>query len=130
MTESEIEPEFAKMNGLIPAVVQDINTGTVLMVAFMNKAAWDMTRKTGLATYFSRSRNTLWVKGKTSGHLQRVREIRLDCDNDTVLLKVEQAGGAACHTGYYSCFYKRIEPDDTLSIPDPPVFDPREVYRK
>jgi phosphoribosyl-AMP cyclohydrolase len=119
---------FKKMGGLIPAIVQDYKTGDVLMLAFMNQAAWDQTLKTGRATYFSRTRKVLWVKGLTSGHIQRVKEIRVDCDNDTVLLKVEQVGGAACHTGYASCFFKKVE-DGTLVHVGQPVFDPKEVYQ-
>ncbi|MFO7715380.1 phosphoribosyl-AMP cyclohydrolase [Desulfosarcina sp.] len=119
---------FKKMGGLIPAIVQDYKTGDVLMLAFMNQAAWEQTLKTGRATYFSRTREVLWVKGLTSGHIQRVKEIRVDCDNDTVLLKVEQVGGAACHTGYASCFFKKVE-DGTLVHVGQPVFDPKEVYQ-
>jgi len=118
------------MNGLIPAVVQDDESGEVLMLAFMNQAAWDATLSTGLATYYSRSRNELWVKGKTSGNLQKVKEIRIDCDNDTVLLKVEQIGGAACHTGHKSCFFRKYEKDGTLTVVGKPLFDPKEVYKQ
>ncbi len=124
-----IELNFEKMNGLIPAIAQDEITGEVLMLAFMNRAAWEETLKTGLATYYSRTRNTLWVKGLTSGHIQRVKEIRVDCDDDTVLLRVEQVGGAACHAGYASCFYRSVE-DGALVTGGPPVFDPKEVYKK
>ncbi len=124
------EIDFKKMNGLIPAVVQDDESGEVLMLAFMNQAAWDATLSTGLATYYSRSRNELWVKGKTSGNLQKVKEIRIDCDNDTVLLKVEQIGGAACHTGHKSCFFRKYEKDGTLTVVGKPLFDPKEVYKQ
>ncbi|MDL2274670.1 phosphoribosyl-AMP cyclohydrolase [Desulfosarcina sp. OttesenSCG-928-G10] len=124
-----IELDFDKMGGLVPAIAQDATTGEVLMLAFMNKAAWEETLKTGNATYYSRSRDTLWVKGLTSGHVQHVREIRVDCDNDTVLLKVDQVGGAACHTGYASCFYRKVE-NNALTTIGQPVFDPREVYGK
>ena len=123
-----MELKFDKMGGLVPAIVQDNDTGEVLMLAFMNADAWRRTLETGLATYYSRSRDTLWVKGKTSGNVQKVREIRVDCDDDTVLLKVEQVGGAACHTGYRSCFYKKIE-DGSVRIIGEPVFDPKEVYK-
>ncbi len=122
-----IELDFTKMGGLAPAIVQDNETGEVLMLAFMNQAAWDATLKTGKATYYSRSRNQLWVKGETSGHVQLVKEIRMDCDNDTVLLKVEQLGGAACHKGYKSCFYRKVD-NDTLTVTEKPVFDPKTVY--
>ena len=120
--------DFAKTGGLIPAIVQDFSTGEVLMMAYMNPAAWEATLATGNATYYSRSRQCLWVKGETSGHTQRVREVRIDCDSDTVLLKVEQLGGAACHTGYRSCFYKKIENEAIVEV-GKPVFDPKEVYR-
>ncbi|MGV8078866.1 MAG: phosphoribosyl-AMP cyclohydrolase [Syntrophales bacterium] len=122
------EPDFDKGQGLIPAVVQDAGTGEVLMVAYMNRLAWRKTLETGIATYWSRSRNTLWVKGETSGNTQKVHEVFIDCDNDTVLLKVEQAGGAACHTGYRSCFYRRISRDG-MEIVGERIFDPKEVYR-
>ncbi len=91
--------DFKKCGGLVPTIVQDFQTGEVLMLAFMNEEAWRETLTTGKATYWSRTRQELWVKGKTSGHVQRVKEIRIGCDNDTVLLKVEQVGQAACHTG-------------------------------
>ncbi len=123
-----IDLNFEKMGGLIPAIAQDDKTGAVLMLAFMNRAAWEATLETGLATYYSRTRDTLWVKGLTSGHIQHVKEIRVDCDNDTVLLKVEQVGGAACHTGYASCFYQRVEDGALVSVGEP-VFDPKEVYK-
>jgi phosphoribosyl-AMP cyclohydrolase len=121
--------DFEKMGGLIPAIAQDVKTGEVLMLAYMNQAAWEETLKTGRATYYSRTRATLWVKGLTSGHIQHVKEIRVDCDNDTVLLKVEQVGGAACHTGYASCFFKRFEDGALVSVGQP-VFDPKEVYKE
>jgi len=123
-----IKLDFEKVNGLIPAIVQDDETGEVLMLAFMNQEAWEATLSTGLATYYSRSRKELWVKGKTSGNLQKVKEIRIDCDNDTVLLKVEQIGGAACHTGYKSCFYRKVE-NREIKIMGKPVFDPKDVYK-
>ncbi len=124
-----IKLDFEKLGGLVPVVTQDYYTGEVLMVAFMDEEAWEKTLETGLATYHSRTRNTLWVKGKTSGHVQHVKEIRIDCDDDTVLLKVDQIGGAACHTGHRSCFYKKIE-DGKIKIIGEPVFDPKEVYKK
>ena len=124
-----IELNFEKMGGLVPAIAQDVETGDVLMLAFMNREAWEETLKTGRATYYSRTRDTLWVKGLTSGHLQHVREIRVDCDTDTVLLKVEQVGGAACHTGYASCFYQQVRDGALVSV-GKPVFDPKEVYKK
>jgi phosphoribosyl-AMP cyclohydrolase len=125
-----IDLNFEKMDGLIPAVVQDFATGEVLMVGFMNQEAWETTLRIGKATFYSRTRNTLWTKGLTSGHVQLIKEIRIDCDDDTVLLKVEQVGGAACHTGYRSCFYKRVDSGQEIVIEGEPVFDPKEVYKK
>lgn len=124
-----IKLDFNKMNGLIPAIVQDYQNGDVLMLGFMDEKAWKETLSTGLATYYSRSRQTLWVKGKTSGNVQRVKEIRIDCDDDAVLLKVEQVGDAACHTGYRTCFYRKVEENGEISIIGKPVFDPKEVYK-
>lgn len=123
-----IELNFKKMGGLIPAIVQDDKTGEVLMLAFMNRNAWETTLATGKATYYSRTRQELWIKGKTSGNMQMVKEIRIDCDDDTVLLKVDQIGGAACHTGHKSCFYKKVE-DGAIRIIGKPVFNPEEVYK-
>ena len=123
-----VELKFDKMDGLIPAIVQDFETGEVLMLAYMNEPAWNHTLETGKATYFSRTRRRLWVKGESSGHVQRVREIRIDCDNDTVLLKVEQIGGAACHTGHRSCFFKKVD-GETTTVVGKPVFDPEKVYK-
>ncbi len=123
-----IELDFKKMGGLVPAVVQDYRSGEVLMLGFMNREAWQATLDTGRATFYSRTRDTLWVKGMTSGHVQLVKEILVDCDDDTVLLKVDQLGGAACHTGYRSCFYRRVR-DGRLETFGQPVFDPKEVYK-
>ena len=120
--------DFKKTGGLLPAIAQDHATGEILMLAFINQAAWETTLATGHATYWSRSRQELWTKGKTSGNLQLIREIRIDCDNDAVIYKVEQVGGAACHTGHRSCFYKKIE-DDKVIVTGEPVFDPKEVYK-
>jgi len=124
-----IELNFKKTGGLIPAIAQDYATGEILMLAYMNQEAFNATLSSDKATYYSRSRQTLWVKGETSGNVQQVKEIRIDCDNDTVLLKVEQIGGAACHTGHRSCFYKKIENGSIREIGEP-VFDPEEVYNK
>ncbi|MCG8634833.1 MAG: phosphoribosyl-AMP cyclohydrolase [Desulfobacterales bacterium] len=123
-----VELDFEKTNGLIPAIAQDAETGEVLMLAYMNEAAFNETLSSGKATYYSRSRNTLWKKGETSGHVQHVREIRVDCDHDTVLLKVEQVGGAACHKGYKSCFFKIVE-NNEYKIAEERVFDPEKVYK-
>jgi phosphoribosyl-AMP cyclohydrolase len=125
-----IDLDFSKLDGLVPAVVQDHETGEVLMVGFMNAQAWETTLSTGKATFYSRTRNTLWTKGLTSGNIQLVKEIRVDCDDDTVLLKVEQIGEAACHTGHRSCFFKRVVENREIEIVGRPLFDPKEVYRK
>ena len=103
------EPDFEKRGGLVPAIAQDATSGEILMVAYMNRAAWQHTLATGKATYWSTSRNALWVKGETSGHVQHVRELLVDCDADAILLRVEQVGGVACHEGYASCFFRREE---------------------
>ncbi|MGA3208934.1 MAG: phosphoribosyl-AMP cyclohydrolase [Syntrophales bacterium] len=123
-----IEIDFEKGSGLVPVIVQDVDTGEVLMLAYMNRDAWLKTRQTGKATYWSRSRNELWVKGETSGHIQIVEEILVDCDSDTVLLKVRQAGGAACHTGYRSCFFRRVVNGKTEVIGER-IFKPEDVYK-
>jgi len=123
-----IKLAFDKMNGLLPAIAQDFRTGEVLMLGFMDQSAWEKTLSTGKATYFSRTRQKLWTKGETSGHQQIVKEVRIDCDNDTVLLKVEQLGGGACHTGHRSCFYQ-IVTGNKIKIDGSPAFDPREVYK-
>jgi len=123
-----VKLDFKKNNGLIPAVVQDYRTGEVLMLAYMNEEAFEETLKTRKATYYSRSRKSLWIKGETSGHVQLVKEIRVDCDLDTILLKVEQVGHAACHKGYRTCFFSKLEEND-LKITESIVFDPDEVYK-
>jgi len=122
-----LEPDFEKGNGFIPAIVQDYITGEVLMLAYMNREAWLKTQETGKATYWSRSRNSLWIKGETSGHYQVVKEIRIDCDADAVLLKVQQTG-AACHTGYRSCFYRKIT-DGAFEIIGERLVNPEDVYK-
>jgi len=124
-----IQLDFKKTGGLIPAIAQDYATGEILMLAYMNQEAFDATLSSGKATYYSRSRQTLWIKGETSGNVQRVKEIRIDCDDDTILLKVEQLGGAACHTGHRSCFYKKLE-NGSIRVIGEPMFDPKEVYKK
>lgn len=124
-----IQLDFKKTGGLIPAIAQDHATGEILMLAYMNQKAFQATLSSGKATYYSRSRQTLWIKGETSGNVQLVKEIRLDCDNDTILLKVEQLGGAACHTGHRSCFFKKIE-NGSIRVIGEPMFDPKEVYKK
>lgn len=114
-------------NGLVPAIVQDAETDDVLMMAYMNAETLRKTLDTGRMTYWSRSREAEWVKGNTSGHVQHLKEARIDCDGDTLLFRVEQEGGA-CHTGYRSCFYRRVEEDDDLVEDGTAVFDPDEVY--
>ncbi|HEX5271493.1 MAG TPA: phosphoribosyl-AMP cyclohydrolase, partial [Gemmataceae bacterium] len=104
--------DFQKSGGLVPAIAQDADTGQVLMLAWMNREAYEETLRTGRACYFSRSRNKLWRKGEESGHVQEVREVYVDCDADTILLKVKQVGGAACHEGYPSCFFRKVEGDE------------------
>jgi len=123
----EFQINFQRGNGLIPAIVQDWKTGEVLMVAYMNDESWAKTRETGKVCFWSRSRRKLWLKGETSGNFQIVKEIYLDCDNDALLLKVEQIGGAACHTGHRSCFYRRVA-NGRLETVGERVFDPKEVY--
>ena len=122
--------DFTKSeDGLLPAIAQDWETGDVLMLAYVNEEAFRRTLETGKATYWSRSRNELWTKGLTSGNVQKVKEIFVDCDNDTVLLKVEQIGQAACHTGRRSCFYQKVA-DGKVEIVGEPLFDPKKVYGK
>jgi len=120
--------DFKKQGGLVPAIAQDSQTGEILMLAYMNAEAFEETLRTGRACYYSRSRNKLWRKGEESGNVQVIKEIRIDCDNDTLVLKVEQIGGAACHLGYRSCFFRRVE-DDRLIEDGLKVFDPKEVYK-
>lgn len=119
------QPDFSK--GLLPAIAQDSDSGEVLMLAYMNEDAWCKTLETGEAHYWSRSRKELWHKGGTSGNVQKVRSVRLDCDNDTILLLIEQIGGAACHTGKRSCFYRELKQGSVREC-SPQVFDPKKVY--
>ena len=123
------ELDFQKAGGIIPAVAQDHLTGEVLMLAYINPEAWQETLKTGQAVYYSRSRNRLWHKGEESGNIQIIKEILVDCDGDAVIFRVEQKGGAACHTGHRSCFYLKLE-NGTLIELNQPLFDPEKVYRK
>ena len=124
-----IKLQFEKLNGLLPVVIQDYQTNKVLMLAFMNKEAWQRTLKSGKATYYSRTKKAIWQKGETSGNVQLVKEVLIDCDNDTVLLKVKQVGSAACHTGYESCFYRKLERGKLKTI-GKKVFEPKEVYKQ
>lgn len=121
-------PNFRDADTLLPAIAQDIGSGRVLMLAYMNRDAWNATVASGEATYYSRSRKRLWKKGETSGNVQRVKQAYIDCDSDTILLQVEQVGGAACHEGYESCFFRRLEGDQWKVI-ETPIFNPDEVYK-
>ena len=121
--------QFEKGNGLLPAIAQDYETGDILMLAYINEEAWQKTIETGKAHYWSRSRNKLWLKGESSHHEQLIKEILVDCDEDTVIFKVEQLGGAACHKGYRSCFFRQVV-NEKFEIKGTPVFDPTEVYNK
>jgi phosphoribosyl-AMP cyclohydrolase len=119
---------FEKGNGLLPVIAQDWQSGQVLMLAYMNREAWEKTLATLKVHYWSRSRNELWFKGGTSGHVQEVKEIFIDCDGDTILLKVEQLGKGACHTGYKSCFFQKVKENGEIEIIGEKGFDPQEVY--
>ena len=129
MTADSITLDFPKQDGLVPVIVQDARDGTVLMLAYMNELAFRRTLETGKATYWSRSRNELWVKGESSGHTQDVEEVLVDCDDDTVLLRVRQRGDAACHLGYRSCFFRKAGAAG-LEVIAERVFDPDAVYKK
>ena len=124
-----IELDFSKGDGLLPAIAQDYRSGRVLMLAYINRASWEKCLETGEVHYWSRSRRELWHKGGTSGHEQKIREIYVDCDNDAVLFRIEQKGGAACHKGYESCFHNRVDRSGESTIVDEKVFDPEEVYK-
>ncbi len=116
-------------NGLLTAIARDAKTGKVLMVAFMNREALEKTLETKTAHYYSRSRQKLWLKGESSGHVQQIKHIYIDCDGDAVLMDIEQEG-AACHKGYYSCFYREIfSPDEEPKIVEDKIFDPEKVYK-
>jgi len=122
-----VKIDFNKGNGLIPVIIQDALTHEVLMLGYMNRESWQKTLETKRVSFWSRSRGKLWVKGETSGHTQEVKEIYLDCDGDTLLIKVNQIGGAACHTGFRSCFHLRHE-EGEWKVSGEKVFDPKEVY--
>ena len=122
-------PSFNDDNTLLPAIAQDAQTGDVLMLAYMNRAAWEETLASKEVVYYSRSRKRLWKKGESSGHIQKLKEAYVDCDGDTILLKVEQLGGAACHEGYKSCFF-RMKTESDWKIVGEKVFDPKEIYGK
>jgi len=120
--------DFAKLDGLVPAIVQDAASGEVLMLGFMNEQAYRETRASGQVTFFSRTRNKLWRKGEQSGHVLRVREVLVDCDADTVLVRAEAVGPGVCHEGYRTCFFRRLDPDGSTEIVDARAFDPAAVY--
>jgi len=122
-----MELKFDKTTGLLPAIVQESGTGKVLMLGFMNAESFEKTLATGNVTFFSRSRNKLWVKGESSGHVLKVEDIRVDCDSDAVLVVAEQLGPGTCHEGYRSCFFRRVE-DGKLVVAEPRAFDPKQVY--
>ncbi|MCF6237189.1 MAG: phosphoribosyl-AMP cyclohydrolase [Gammaproteobacteria bacterium] len=114
-------------DGLVPAIAQDEKTGQVLMFAWMNRDSLALTVKENYAVYWSRSRKKLWRKGESSGHQQKVKSIRIDCDRDVILITVEQVGGIACHTGRMSCFYQQLENNQWVAV-EPPIKDPKEIY--
>jgi phosphoribosyl-AMP cyclohydrolase len=122
--------DFEKLEGLLPAVVQDAASGEVLMVGFMNEEAYAATRESGEVTFYSRTRKKLWRKGETSGHRLVVREMRVDCDRDTLLLRVEAQGPGVCHEGFRTCFYRRVEEDGSLRVSEERTFSPEKVYGK
>ena len=130
MSESALQgPDFSKGDGLLPAIAQDAGTGDVLMLAYMNEESYAETLQSGRAVSFSRSRGKLWRKGEESGNVQQVQEICFDCDADTILLKVKQVGGAACHEGFRSCFFRKVT-SDGFEVVGERLFDPQEVYGK
>jgi len=120
--------DFEKLGGLIPAIVQDARTGEVLMLGFMNEEAYEATRASGAVTFYSRSRGKLWRKGERSGHTLRVLEVRVDCDADAILVRVDPAGPGVCHEGYRSCFFRRIGEDGDADVVEERAFDPDVVY--
>lgn len=129
MSETWLNKVNWSADGLVTAIAQDAVTGRVLMVAWMDRDALKLTQQKGEAVYWSRTRKKLWYKGEESGHFQKVKEIRLDCDGDVVLLQIEQQGGIACHTGRESCFYRRLESDQWVEV-DAVLKSPEEIYKK
>jgi phosphoribosyl-AMP cyclohydrolase len=123
-----MEIDFQKSGGLVPAIIQDERTGDVLTLGFMNPESLAQTKRTGEVVFFSRSRNRLWKKGESSGHVLRVREMRVDCDADALLVRVEAAGPGVCHEGYRSCFFRKLEPDGSAAIIAERTFTPEKVY--
>jgi len=129
MTQSWVDAIKWDDKGLVPAIAQEASTGNVVMFAWMNREALQQTAELGRAVYWSRSRKKLWPKGEESGHVQKIKDIRLDCDNDVILLKVEQVGGIACHTGRESCFYQKLVDNQWTAI-EPVIKDPKDIYSK
>jgi len=125
-----VQLQFEKGGGLLPAIIQDATSGEVLMLGFMNPEAFEQTRLTGDVVFFSRTRNRLWKKGEQSGHMLKVREVRVDCDSDALLVRVDAVGPGVCHEGYRSCFFRRIESDGAAAIVEERKFDPSNVYAK
>ena len=125
-----MEIDFQKGLGLMPAIIQDERTGDVLMLGFMNPESLSETQRTGEVVFFSRSRNKLWKKGESSGHVLRVREMRVDCDADALLVRVEAAGPGVCHEGYRSCFFRELSPDGSAKVIAERTFEPEKVYRQ
>jgi len=125
-----MELDFEKAGGIIPAIVQDARNNEVLMLGFMNREAVEKTLRTGLVTFYSRSRKKLWTKGESSGQWLKLQELRFDCDRDTILARVEMAGEAVCHEGYRSCFFRRLEPNGVASVIAEPVLSPQDLYGK
>ena len=122
--------DFEKSGGLVPAIIQDHRSGDVLMLGFMNSASLAETRRSGEVVFFSRSRNKLWKKGESSGHVLKVRELRVDCDADALLVRVEAAGPGVCHEGFRSCFFRKLEADGSAKITEERAFAPETVYRR
>lgn len=125
---SIVSIDFDRAGGLVPAIIQDDRSGDILMLGFMNSDSFAETRRTGEVVFFSRSRNKLWKKGESSGHVLKVREIRVDCDADALLIRVEAVGLGVCHEGYRSCFFRKLESDGDASITDERTFSPETVY--
>jgi phosphoribosyl-AMP cyclohydrolase len=123
-----VEIAFGKAGGLVAAIVQDARTGDVLMLGYMNEEALEETRRTGEVVFFSRSRNRRWKKGESSGHVLKVRELRVDCDADALLVRVEPVGPGVCHEGYASCFFRRMEADGSAKVVEDRTFSPEQVY--
>lgn len=130
MTDTWLDTVKWDADGLVPAIAQEHGTGVVLMLAWMNREALRLTRETGHAVYWSRSRGRLWHKGEESGHQQIVHAIRVDCDADVILLEVEQKGGIACHTGRHHCFFRRLDADGVWTDSEPVLKDPGDIYRR